>query len=80
MKNFLHDVCTVCKTLKLTKSYDCKTEFKGDGEAPYFVMHVKGDYTVKPIHIAIGAAVVAGTYIITSVVSTAKHKAYCKKH
>ena len=79
MKNFLNETCKLCKNLEISKNYDCKTELKSsDAETPYFTMHVKGDYTLKPLHIAVGAAVLAGMYLITSVTSMIKRRS-CKK-
>ena len=80
MKNLLKDACKVCKCLELSKSYDCKTEFKSsDADTPYFTMHMKGEFTVKPIHVAIGAAVLAGGYVLASVSSALKRRTLCKK-
>ncbi len=80
MKNFLSETFNAFKKLEISKNYDCKTELKTSGEKePYFVVHMKGDFTVKPIHIVIGATVVASACLISTLTSAVKHKACCKK-
>ncbi len=81
MKNMLKKVCCACKNFEISKNYDCKTELKNkESSTPYFTMHIKGDFTIKPLHIAIGAALIAGTCLVASVRSAAKYKKYCKKN
>ncbi len=80
MKKFFSEAIDTLKKLEMSKKYDCKTELKGAGEKePYFVVQMKGDFTVKPIHIVVGAAVVASACLISSISSAVKHRASCRK-
>ncbi len=80
MKNFLSETFDALKKLEISKKYDCKTELKStDGKEPYFIVQMKGDFTVKPIHVAIGAAVVASACLISTLTSAVKHRSCCKK-
>lgn len=80
MKNFLSEAFDTVKRLEISKKYDCKTELKRSGEKePYFAMQLKGDFTIKPIHIVVGAAAVALACLISSMSSMIKHRSCCKK-
>ncbi len=80
MKNFLSEAFDTVKRLEISKNYDCKTELKRSGEKePYLAMHMKGNFTIKPIHIAIGAAAVASACLISSMSSMIKRRSCCKK-
>lgn len=76
MKNFLCNAVSACKKFEISESYDCKTEVKcGDSGSPCLSMHLKGDYTLKPIHIAVGAGILTAACIASAI----KHKCCCKK-
>lgn len=76
MKNFLSNAISACKKFEIFKSYDCKTEMRcGDSETPRLSMHLKGDYTLKPIHIAVGAGILTAACIASAI----KRKCCCKK-
>jgi hypothetical protein len=80
MKNILSDVMRICKNFEIAKNYDCRTELKSSEEKePYFVMHTKGNFSVKAIHIALGVALVGSAYIISSVATSVKHRHCAKK-
>ena len=78
MNKFISDAIDVCKKLEMSNDYDCKTELKS-GEKVYFTMHLKGDYAVKLLHLAIGAAALGGVCLITSVTSAVKNRDCRKK-
>ena len=80
MKSFFSDALNVCKNFEISKNYDCRTEFKSSEEKePYFILHTKGNYTVRPIHIAIGVIAVATVCLASSVSSSVKQRRCAKK-
>ena len=80
MKNILSDALSICKNFEISKNYDCRTEFKSSEEKePYFVLQTKGNYTLKPIHLAIGILAIGTACLISSVSSSAKAR-QCRKN
>lgn len=78
MKKIISDALDVCKKLEMSNNYDCKTELKS-GDKVYFTMQFKGDYAVKLLHLAIGAAALSGVCLIASITSAVKRRDCCKK-